>query len=82
MLRIATEELPDRQRDIGDIGLVREDFQGARGDPRGIHEQPQDLVHPIGVVHDAAQHQRALVLVQLLPALLERVPEPLHRRQR
>ena len=82
MLRIPTEEFPDRDRDIGHVGLVGEELQGPRGDPCRIHKHPQDLVHPIGVMHDAAQHQLSLVVIELRPTLLQGVPEALHRRER
>ena len=48
----------------------------------GVDQQPQDRVHAVGVVDDPLQHQGALLLRHDLPSLLQRVAEPLHRRQR
>ncbi len=78
---VAPLRLGHPSHQLADVHLFTEDLEVTVDDPSSIDEQPQDRVHAIGVVHDPLQHHRPLVLGHRLPPALERVAEPLHRRQ-
>ena len=82
MIRVPAQGVDDRADQLRHDDLLAEGLEAATHNPSGVDELTEDRVHAVGVVDDAVQHQRALLLGHRVPARLEGVAEPLHRGER